>query len=784
MRLYWSVPIRRDMGPVPPRTTGSRTASAAGVLVLVLVAVTTLLSGRPPSPVPASAPDRDFSAERALGYLREFATEPRPLGSPASDRARDYLAGALRSAGFSVRIDRAVGGFTTAGIASFGRVDNIVATLPGGEPTGSVVLAAHYDSVVGGPGASDDGAAIAAMLETVRALRTGDRLRNDLVLLITDGEERGLLGAAAFGRRLPPLGKTAVVLNWEARGVSGPSLMFETSPHNAALVALFVAAAPYPNGDSSLVELYRLLPNNTDFTEFAGAGLAGMNFAYIEGAARYHTPGDTIANLDPASLQHHGANMLGLTRALGNGDLSTLAADHDATYFRVFRFIVSYPIALARPLALLAALALAALVMLARRRGLLSIPRLMLATTWVLLPLITAVAMAQGLWWLLLAVRPDYAQNPFLYRPQLYQVAIAALAACTVWAWYLPLRRRIGPAALAAGGLVWLMLLGALSAALAPGTSHLFTLPALGCATGGLVALLLARARCGWPAAALTVGATPAVVLLMPLGVDSFEAAGLATGGAVAALLTLFGLTLLPLVESLLPVMGQPRGRRRTALAALTGATLVATLVGAGLAVDRVDPAHPVRSDLTYLLDTDTGQASWLSHDAEPGGWVRRYVRARSDDPERTAGLADGPVWLGPAPAVPAPAPEVTLRSRQSDTIELHVSSRRSASSAVLRVNQRVEEVTVAAPGLVPTGLRIKGTLPGRWPAEVHVGDLPPEGIDVTLRISPQRPLRIAAYDLVEGLSGVPGFVPRPPGTERPPRASSDAVVVTRTYQF
>ncbi|MGH3898682.1 MAG: M28 family peptidase, partial [Pseudonocardiaceae bacterium] len=139
-----------------------------------MVVVLTLQSDRPPSPVPASAPGQEFSAQRALAPLREIAIEPRPLGSAASDRAQDYLVGALRSAGFSVEISRGVGAFSTEGIAAFGRVDNIVATLTGRHPTGSVVLAAHYDSVAAGPGASDDGAAVAAMLETVRALRSGD----------------------------------------------------------------------------------------------------------------------------------------------------------------------------------------------------------------------------------------------------------------------------------------------------------------------------------------------------------------------------------------------------------------------------------------------------------------------------------------------------------------------------------------------------------------------------------------------------------------------------------
>lgn len=269
--------------------------------------------------------------------------------------------------------------------------------------------------------------------------------------------------------------------------------MFETSQNNAALVELFGAAAPHPHGDSSMVEIYRLLPNNTDFTEFAGAGLAGMNFAYIQGAALYHTPGDSIANLDRASLQHHGANMLSLTRALGDTDLTTMAVDHDAAYFHVLGAVISYPIALAWPLAVAAAVALAAVVALARCRRLLGLLRLMRAAATVMLPLAAAALLGQSLWWVLRALRPGYADSLFVYRPLLYQVAVAGLAALAVLGWYLPRRRKIGPAALACGGLIWLALLGVLTAAFVPGLSHLFSLSALGCAAGALVALLVAR---------------------------------------------------------------------------------------------------------------------------------------------------------------------------------------------------------------------------------------------------------------------------------------------------
>jgi hypothetical protein len=771
----------------PPRRTFVALASLLGVAAVVVLA---LLADRPPSPAPASAPAQQFSAQRALVQLREFATEPRPLGSPASDRTRDHLARALRTAGFSVKIERAVGASTEQGFVNFGRVDNIVATLPGRDPTGNVVLAAHYDSVAAGPGASDDGAAVASMLETVRALRSdgspgdGGRQRNNLVLLITDGEEDGLLGAAGYVRQHPQDRRPTVVLNWEARGVSGPSLMFETSRDNAALVELFAAAAPHPRGDSSMVELYRMLPNNTDFTEFAGSGMTGMNFAYIEGAARYHTPGDSIANLDRASLQNHGANMLGLTRALGDTDLRTLVSDHDATYFSLFDWVVVYPADLVWPVALLAAIVLAGLVVLARCRRLLSIPRLLLGVVCALLPLATAALLAQGLWPVLLTLRPDHAENPYLYRPQLYQLAVAVLAGFAVLGWYLLLRRRVGPAALAGGALVWLTALGLLVAWAAPGASHLFALPALGWSLGALIALLLHRAGSVAPALAMTLGVVPAALFVVPLAVGAFAATGLVDGGVPAVLLALFLLTLLPILELSLPALGRPLGWRRAVAVPVTAVVLVLALTGAGLAVDRIDPAHPRRADLAYLLDADTGRAEWVSRGGEPAPWARQYVARRADGSERAVDLAEEPVWLGPAPVLRAPGPELTLRARRGDTVDLHIRSPRSASTVLFRVDRRVDELTVTAPGLAPARIQVAGTRAGPWPTQVRFGDLPAEGIDVTMRVRHQGPLRISAYDLTDGLGGIPGFSPRPPGLERPQRPDSDAVIVARNYEF
>jgi hypothetical protein len=294
-------------------------------------------------------------------------------------------------------------------------------------------LAAHHDSSEKGPGAADDGAAVAAMLETVRAL---GQPRNDLVVLITDGEEEGLLGADAFVREHPLGQDGGVLLNWEARGVSGPSLMFETSRDYAALAGLFTDTVPNPRGDSSMVEVYRLLPNNTDFTVFAANGFEGLNFAYIEGAARYHTEGDSIENLDRASLAHHGENMLALTRELGGTDLTALTADHDDTYFRVFGLTVSYPNGAVWPLAVLALLLVAALTWLAGRRHLATVPKVLLGAASALVPLLVAFGLGQLLWTVLVWLRPTYdVAGGLLHRPVLYHVAMIGLGLLALLAW-------------------------------------------------------------------------------------------------------------------------------------------------------------------------------------------------------------------------------------------------------------------------------------------------------------------------------------------------------------
>jgi hypothetical protein len=787
--------------PASPKAQG-RAGMVRVIPLLVLAAVVGLawVAQRPPAPVSASAPAREFSAERAAEHLRRIASDqPTPIGSAASDAIRDYLVAELAALGFSAEVQEGVGAFTSDADSVAGRVDNVVATLPGRDPSGRVVLAAHYDTTFGSPGAADDKASVAAILETARALASGERLRNDVVVLLTDGEEPGMLGAAAFAAQHPYGAGGGVLLNWEASGNRGPSVLFETSAGNAKLIDEFAASAPHPAGDSAMAALYRAGSQNTDFTVLSDEGFHGLNFALIDGVAAYHHRSDTVANLDLASLQQLGANMLGLARGFGERDLAGIRGGGDATYFTVFGQVVAYPAWLVWPLAVGALVAVAVLAVLVRRRGLATTPRLLGAAAAALLPLVAASAAAIGLWQALVRVRPGYAAmfmgDP--YRPQLYRWALAGLTVAILLAWYMALRRRVGAVALAIGGLVWPAVSALVTAWLIPAASYADALAATAAAGGGALALLAGSRRPGWRAAALTAGAVPGVVLYVLAGRALVGALGMAAGATGVLQFTLAGLVGLPLVGLAMPSERsdavRPILRRPSFLVPLSAAVLTVALTGAGLVVDRFDQDHPQATHLLYVLDAGSGRARWASEDRLPHGWVTGHAPERRDGGMATLPLPYGTQarWTGPAAVLPVEAPRLQVLDSRSDggatVLELRAASLRDADVLTLHTDRPVEDAAITASGrpVVTSKPNYPDDVVSRdWPYELRFYDPPPEGITVTLRFRGPTPRQISLSDYTVGIEQVPGFAPRPSQLDRSPDHSSDLVVVGRIHHL
>lgn len=285
---------------------------------------------QPPAPLPANAPPEQFSAARAMADVRVLARAPHPTGSTASAAVLAHLEARLSSLGFtSRRVVTALPERPAKRLAKWGGdpsqpAISLVATRAGRDPAlPAVALMAHHDSVWASPGAADDIAGVAAALEIARAIPQASQAR-DLVLIFTDAEELGLVGAAAiFAKGAaadPVVARLGVVMNLEARGGGGRTMMFQTGPDNGDLVQLLATASPGASASSVAVTVYESLPNDTDFTPVLGRGIAGLNFAFIGEAWGYHSPLMTPDRLERGALQHLGDSALGITRALLTAD--------------------------------------------------------------------------------------------------------------------------------------------------------------------------------------------------------------------------------------------------------------------------------------------------------------------------------------------------------------------------------------------------------------------------------------------------------------------------------
>jgi hypothetical protein len=286
----------------------------AWAVLLAVVASALLVAAlalRPPAPLPADAPAQRFSAARAWTDVVAIAQRPHPTRSPDQARVRDALFVRMADLGLAPRL-RPVQ-------SPAGGLYNLLGALPGADrTTPAVLLMAHYDSVPSGPGAADDGAGVAAILEVARALKASGPRKREVMVLLTDGEEAGLYGARSFFSSDPERDHVGVVINLEARGDRGRAVMFETQRQSGGLIAFLTSQGALSGASSLMPDLYRRLPNGTDLTEALNRGYAGVNFAFFGGLDAYHRPTDTPARLDPASLQHIGDQALAAAKALAN----------------------------------------------------------------------------------------------------------------------------------------------------------------------------------------------------------------------------------------------------------------------------------------------------------------------------------------------------------------------------------------------------------------------------------------------------------------------------------
>ncbi|HEX8355699.1 MAG TPA: M20/M25/M40 family metallo-hydrolase [Pyrinomonadaceae bacterium] len=769
--------------------------AALGVAVLLLAAAAVVLAlrwGGPPAAVSEGAPASEFSSGRAMKRLAAIAARPHPIGSAEHAAVRDYIVGALAESGVGAEVQGAtVVNQNRGGSVRAASVSNVVARVKGTGQGKAVMLAAHYDSVPNSPGAADDGAGVAALLETARALKTGPPLKNDVIFLFTDGEEPGLLGARAFVDEHPWAKDVAAVFNFEARGNSGPSIMFETSGGNNWLVREFAAASPRPVANSLSYEIYRLMPNDTDLTVFKGSGMAGMNFAFIMGVPHYHARIDSVEGLDERSLQHHGSNALAVARHFGGLDLQA-AAKTDAVYFDVLGlFLVNYPSAWALPLAALAALAFVVVAFVGVRRRRMTPKGVALGALALLLSMACAYGVVWVAWWALRSFYTGYSSMPqwLRYGGDLYLAGFVALTLAAMTALYIVFRRRADALSLTAGALVWWVALSLLSAVMLPGASYLFTWPLLFSLAGVLLVVMAkggveGEERVSAPVY-LALFAVPGLMLFGPLVQLIYVGLGPELS---AALMVVVVLALGLLVPHLSLLGGARRWVLPGALAAVGVGVIALSVVTAGF-----DKSRPRANHLFYGADASTGRNVWASFDERPDAWTGQVIpagsgRAPLNDLFQSPGTAK--FLQSEAPPAGLAPPHVTVVEDRTEgdqrQLRLRVDSARDAESVYVQLNSEAELFAVEVNGKrvdFKTPVAVGGEK--RWGMRYYA--LPKEGFEMSLRVRPKGPLKLSIFDQSHGLPQVAGspLRPRPDDLMPAPHAAySDATLVSNVYTF
>ena len=600
---------------------------------------------------------------------------------------------------------------------------------------------AHYDSVYRAPGAADDASSVAAILEILSALKNGPPIQRDVIALFTDGEEAGLLGAEAFAHSHPWMKDAGLILNFEARGNRGPSLLFETGANNRPLIEAVAHVAPDPIGSSLFYALYKILPNDTDFTVFRPTGVPGLNFAFGEGLEAYHSPLDTPEHLSLASLQHHGSYGLALTRHFGQLDLAALRnSGGDDVFFDWFGSrLVAYSQRWALPGQILITLLLVIAFVLNFRSSEFNKRNFFLASLACFAVLVVLVAVVAAGWWLIsfvcacCCVIGDCPANLLLLSGLMFFGAFTGIMLVGFF------RKRLGTQELSLAALsLWYILSWLFALSISSG-SYLLFWPLL------LALLANAAANAGNKPATQWIRNLPAVAAAILLFAPViyllyiFLTLQMIPAVASAFLLGLFLLISLPALES------SATASRGWVLGLLAVAAV--TCLGSGIALSGYSAEYPRPDSIVYSLNADDNTAVWISYDQKPDAWTGQFLGANKQAsrpmPNYLAGLVR-PVLSASTSALPLAPPLIENVEHKQEgglhRLKLRLRSQRKAETLYLRFPEDVQPVSAKVAGRdVPVH---KG---GRFGLTLYaMGD---EGVELELAVTASSTLSFWVMD-------------------------------------
>lgn len=742
-----------------------------GLLLLGITAVFAVRSMLPPEPLPIDASADAFSGLRAadtLAYLLGDET-PHPVGSKANQAVRDRLRQALIELGLTPEVQRTVG--CSARFSVCANVENVIAEIPG-ETSDALVLMAHYDSVPHAPGAADDGSGVATILETARALTLGGPYRNRILLVFTDAEEMGLLGAEAFFAEHRWVPDVRAVINLEGSGSGGPSMLLRSSNSAGHLLRAYQETASAAIAYSYSQEVFARMPNDTDFTVPDRAGIASIDFAFAYEFNHYHTPLDTLANLDKGTLQHHGDNALPLARRLADLDLNQ--REENFSYLTVEQTLwLSWPVGWTLGLNLLGLCGLLLVGIILRRS--ISSREIALAIGLAVASLISGGALFFAAFWLVDLIngtRVSFPANPWPWRVLIYTAAfLPAALACywangriSLWSRYLS---------------AWFVLgLVALPIAItAPLAANLLVAPLLAAALLGCVgAVLSAPSRLmtsiaglqSWSAMLISLTAiAPLAYVLLAIAYAMEETQGFGLAPVIFINLLLVAVVLLPLPASRMPALSL---------------TVMLLLGWAGAAlVPLYSEWRPQHLSFYYVLDRDSGEArlSTINDNPLPDAVLAAMTSAGDTAPTEEK-IVPWSSQAAPGVRVPtASFPQMSVDvTRQGRRIQILIRSHGDGDfvQLILPVTADVTEFSMA--GREQTLSERNGYLQARFFANGR------ESVKFDFTTGNEEPVEAYLVDGSHRLPTVVSAIANARGTLAVPRHQGDQRLIVQRIQF
>ena len=206
-------------------------------------------------------------------------------------------------------------------------------TSPSGE--GGVLVNAHYDSVSTGYGATDDGVGVVTILQLIKYFSNpAHQPKKGIVALLNSGEEDFLNGARVFFKN-PISSFPRTFLNLEGAGAGGRAILFRST--NAEVTKSYQKSR-HPMGNVISADGFKrgLIRSETDYSIFYPQGMQGLDVAFFEPRARYHTNQDDTKHTSKASVYHMLSASLETMKGLTEADEGDRGEGTDGVWFDMF----------------------------------------------------------------------------------------------------------------------------------------------------------------------------------------------------------------------------------------------------------------------------------------------------------------------------------------------------------------------------------------------------------------------------------------------------------------